>query len=157
MEKNDIKARRIVMIVFVALMALTVGVAAYAIVYDLMMVERGMYERTGLEELFYFAVVAMAIYSLVAEINLWFDVSYYVSDKSKKRKYKTVFHIVGTSLVAGFTAGAVTLIIVYVHVISVLTGVFAIALGVTRLAHFIVYLIALIKEDKKISKEIDTQ
>ena len=140
-------------------MALTVGVAACAIVYDIIMVSRGMYERTGLDGLFYYFVVFAAVYSVVAELNLWFDVAYFVSDKSKKRKYKTVFHMIGLVLVPLITVCLGVLVIIYIHVLSVATGTLAVALGVTRIAHFVVFVVRYDddKKDNNISKEIDTQ
>ena len=158
MEKKKTDAKKIVNIIFISLMALTAAAAvAYVVIDDYVRILYDMGERTGFEGLFYFAVVVMAVYAVAVEANLWFDVRYFASGKEIRRKYKTVFHILGIALVALISACAIVLVIVNNHVLSVATVVLAIALGVTRLAHFIVYLIALIKEDKKISKEIDTQ
>ena len=158
MENKKTSPKKIVNIVFISLMALTAAAAvAYVVIDDYIRILYDMGERTGFEGLFYFAVVVMAVYTVAVEANLWFDVRYFASGKEIRRQYKTVFHILGIALVALISVCAIVLVIVYNHVLSVATVALIVSFGVTRLAHFIVYLIALIKEDKKISKEIDTQ
>lgn len=141
-------------------MVLTVASSvACVVIDDYRRILYGMGERTGFEGLYYFVVAWMALFSLAVEANLWFDISYYVSEKSKKRKYKNIFHIVGTSLVGAIVLGVAFLLIAYSNVVSVATGTLAVALGVTRIAHFVVFVVRYDddKKDNNISKEIDTQ
>jgi len=159
MEKKKPTPKKTVTVIFVVLIILTVAAAAAAIIDDLVMISRGMYERKGLEELFYFVVVAMALFSVAVEINLLFDLRYFVTEKEKKQKYKTVFHTVATALVGATVLCVVVSLIRYIYLVEIALFALAAALGVTRLAHLIVYLVMHGKEkkDNNISKEIDTQ
>ena len=159
MKNKKPSAKKVVTIVFIALIVLTVALAVAALVDDIIMRNRGMYQRTGLEILFYYVLALLTLFAVAVELNLMFDIRYFASKKDEKRTYKTVFHILGVVFLSAVTPCALILLGDYSQPFEIATVVFAMALAATRITHFIVFLVMHGKEkkDNNISKEIDTQ
>lgn len=139
MEKKNIPPKRIVDIVFLSLITLTVKIPATAVIIDFMNVRRGYYDRSGLDGLFYFIVMILAIYSLIIEANLWFDIRYFSLEATKKRTYKTVFHIMATSLLLPAAIGILTVFVSYDYYLEYATYALWAFFALTRLLHFVFY------------------
>ena len=159
MKNKKTSAKKVVTIVFIVLIALTVAFTVAVLADDIIMRNRGMYKRTGLEILFYYVLALLTLFAVAVELNLMFDIRYFVSKKEEKRTYKTVFHILGVVFLAAVTPCALILLGDYSQPFEIATVVFAMALAVTRIVHFIVFLVMRGKEKRNnnISKEIDTQ
>ena len=162
MEKTKIPPKKIVSIVFIALIALTVIISIAIVIADIIRVRLGYYTREGLEALFYYVMFIGTVYVVIFELNLWFDIRYFVIEKEKKRKYKTIFHIISLELIILLSV-AVTMLVVmttYSFFLEILTYVLGVSHVVTRLAHLIFYLVKRKEEktlDNNVSKETETQ
>ncbi|MBR6051354.1 MAG: hypothetical protein IKP68_09175 [Clostridia bacterium] len=150
MDNTKISPKKTVSIVFIALIALTVIISAAIVVEDIIKVRSGYYTRDGFEGLFYYAMFMIMIYAVIFELNLWFDIRYFASERDKKRPYKTIFHIISLELIIplSVTVSALVLMPTYSFFLEILTYVLGVSHIVTRLAHLIVYLVMHGKEKR---------
>ena len=157
MEEAKIPPKKIVSIVFISLIVLTAVFSAVVLIVDLINVCRGYYERKGLDGLFYFVVIVLTLVTLDVEVNLWFDIRYFLIEKEKKRQYKTVFHVLSLSFFIPAALGVIVLLIAFSQFLEYLTYALFITHALIRITHLIVYLVKRKEEktlDNNISKEI---
>jgi|GEM_PF-6013847 len=94
---NMQKKKKIVSIIFVTLMALTVLGFIAAIVIDYLSPGTGDPDMDKFAVIGYGMLFVLMVLVLIFEGNLFFDVIYAVSERGKKKPYKTFFHILAVA------------------------------------------------------------